>query len=65
MKRELNDVEKNIYGKVMIALAPMYEKLSRPEQFNLINQIAHDVVQRIEHAEQSAKDSYIMVKDAE
>lgn len=65
MYNELSDTAKSIYGKVMLDVSPMFDKMSQNEQHHLVNRIAQDLLKRIEGEYNTNKDKHIVVTDAE
>jgi hypothetical protein len=59
-RTQLRDNAKMIYGKVMLAAAPMFEKLEPNEQIELIQIIANKLMGRAQGKQMCEVDSHIL-----
>ena len=50
----MNDTQKVIYAKMMMAAGPMFEKLSQHEQTQVVERVANDLIKKI-HGEVNAR----------
>lgn len=59
----MRDNAKVIFGKVMFAAAPMFEKLDSNEQAELVQLIANKLMGRVQGKQMCATDSHILDVD--
>ena len=57
----MNDSQKVIYAKMMMIAGPMFEKLSRSQQVEVVERVANDLMKKISLEEASHRDKHIIV----
>ena len=57
--REMRDSMKALYGKIMLAAAPMFSKLTENEQVELIQYIGNKLMLRAQGKQMCAADAHI------
>lgn len=60
----MNDTQKVIYAKMMMAAGPMFDKLDASQQAQVIERVANDLMKKV-HGEVNSKKDNINVSNAE
>ena len=60
----MNDTQKVIYAKMMMAAGPMFEKLPAQQQVEVIERVANELMKKVQLEAACKRDIHILATDA-